>query len=120
MRISHLLVYVFLLVGLLLLGGMLWQVGMTDLLTSFGVVGWWIVPWVLLEIVPVVLHTAGWGRRLPQESPGRVVLASLHRTSGWQCDQPGYANGNDRWGGRQGPPLRIDAAEGTGHCRSHY
>ncbi len=60
MRISHLLVYVFLLVGLLLLGGMLWQVGMTDLLTSFGVVGWWIVPWVLLEIVPVVLHTAGW------------------------------------------------------------
>src|SRR5712691_1609271 len=60
MRISHLLVYVFLLVGLLLLGGMVWQVGITDLLTSFRVVGWWLVPWILLEIVPVVLHTAGW------------------------------------------------------------
>ena len=60
MRISHLLVYVFLLAGLLLLGGMVWHVGITDLLTSFRAVGWWIVPWVLLEIVPVVLHTAGW------------------------------------------------------------
>src|SRR5215510_200975 len=60
MRISHLLVYVFLLAGILLLGGMVWQVGITDLLTSFRAVGWWIVPWVLLEIVPVVLHTAGW------------------------------------------------------------
>jgi len=44
------LVYVFLLAGLLLLGGMVWQVGMTDLLTSFGVVGWWIVPWVLWKL----------------------------------------------------------------------
>jgi uncharacterized protein (TIRG00374 family) len=60
MRISHLLVYVLLLAGLILLGGMVWQVGITDLLTSFRAVGWWIVPWVLLEIVPVVLHTAGW------------------------------------------------------------
>jgi len=60
MRISHLLVYVFLLAGLLLLGGMIWQVGITDLLTSFAAVGWWLVPWVLLETVPVVLHTAGW------------------------------------------------------------
>jgi len=66
MRISHLLVYVFLLAGLLLLGGMVWQVGITDLLTSFGVVGWWIVPWVLLEIVPVVLHTAGWAACFPK------------------------------------------------------
>ena len=66
MRISHLLVYVFLLAGLLLLGGMVWQVGITGLLTSFGVVGWWIVPWVLLEIVPVVLHTAGWAACFPK------------------------------------------------------
>jgi hypothetical protein len=66
MRISHLLVYVFLLAGLLLLGGMVWQVGIMDLLTSFGVVGWWMVPWVLLEIVPVVLHTAGWAACFPK------------------------------------------------------
>ena len=120
MRISHLLVYVFLLAGLLLLGGMVWQVGITDLLTSFGVVGWWLVPWILLEIVPVVLHTAGWGRRLPQESPGRVVLASLHRTSGWQYDQPGHTNSNDRRRSHQDPPLRIDVAASTGHCHSGY
>ena len=59
MRISHLLVYVFFLAGLLLLGGMVWQVGMTALLASFCVVGWWMVLWILLEIVPVLLHTAG-------------------------------------------------------------
>ena len=60
MRMSHLLVYVLLLAGLLVLGGMVWHVGMTDLLASFQAVGWWLVPWVLLEMVPVVLHTAGW------------------------------------------------------------
>src|SRR3977135_3331208 len=60
MRISHLLVYMFFLAGLLLLGGMVWQVGITDLLTSFRAVGLWIVPWVLLESIPVGLHTAGW------------------------------------------------------------
>jgi len=81
MRISHLLVYVFLLAGLLLLGGMVWQVGITDLLTSFGVVGWWIVPWVLLEIVPVVLHTAGWAacfsRHGQAVSFGRLFIVRL-------------------------------------------
>ena len=81
MRISHLLVYVFLLAGLLLLGGMVWQVGMTDLLTNFGVVGWWIVPWVLLEIVPVVLHTAGWAACFSKShqtvSFGRLVIVRL-------------------------------------------
>jgi uncharacterized protein (TIRG00374 family) len=81
MRISHLLVYVFLLAGLLLLGGMVWQVGMTDHLTSFGVVGWWIVPWVLLEIVPVVLHTAGWAACFSKHhqtvSFGRLFIVRL-------------------------------------------
>jgi hypothetical protein len=60
MRISLLIVSVFFLAGLLLLGGMVWQVGVADLLTSFRAVGLWIVPWILLEIIPVVLHTAGW------------------------------------------------------------
>jgi uncharacterized protein (TIRG00374 family) len=81
MRISHLLVYVFLLAGLLLLGGMVWRVGMTDLLTSFSVVGWWIVPWILLEIVPVVLHTAGWAACFSKShqavSFGRLLLVRL-------------------------------------------
>ena len=71
----------FLLAGVFLLEGMVWQVGMMDLLTSFGVVGWWIVPWVLLEIVPVVLHTAGWATCFPQSyqavSFGRLFIVRL-------------------------------------------
>jgi len=60
MRISKLIVGVFFLAGLALLCGMVWQVGITDLLTSFRAVGLWIVPWILLESIAVVLHTAGW------------------------------------------------------------
>jgi len=60
MRISHLSLYIFLPVGLVLLGAMVWQVGVTDILTGFRAVGLWIVPWVLLESIPIVLHTAGW------------------------------------------------------------
>jgi uncharacterized protein (TIRG00374 family) len=60
MRLSKLIVWVFFLAGTVLLCGMVWQVGIADLLTSFRAVGLWIVPWTLLEIVPVLLHTAGW------------------------------------------------------------
>lgn len=60
MRISQLIVWTFFLAGIALLCGMVWQVGSADLLRSFQAVGVWIVPWILLEIIPVVLHTAGW------------------------------------------------------------
>jgi len=60
MRISHLLIYVFLRAGLFLLGDMVWQVSMTDLLASIRIMGWWMVLWILLEIVPVLLHMADW------------------------------------------------------------
>src|SRR5436853_1322976 len=60
MRISKLIVWIFFLVGIALLCGMVWQVGIADLLISFRAVGFWIVPWILLESLPVVLHTAGW------------------------------------------------------------
>jgi uncharacterized protein (TIRG00374 family) len=46
--------------GLALLGGMVWQVGITDLMASCQAVGFWIVPYFLLEIIPDVLHTAAW------------------------------------------------------------
>jgi glycosyltransferase 2 family protein len=75
MRISHLLVSVFLRAGLLLLGGMVWQVGITDLLASFRIVGWWMVLWISLEIVPVLLHTAGWAA---------CFQKSHHRVSFWR------------------------------------
>ncbi len=60
MRISQLIVWTFFVAGIALLGVMVWQVGIADLLTSFRAVGFWIVPWILLESIPVVLHTVGW------------------------------------------------------------
>jgi uncharacterized protein (TIRG00374 family) len=60
MWISKIIVWFSLLAGLGLLGGMVWQVGLTDLLASFQAIGFWIVPWILLESIPIVLHTTGW------------------------------------------------------------
>lgn len=60
MRLSKLVVLVVFFAGTVLLCGMVWQVGIADLLTSFRTVGLWIVPWILLESIPVSLHTAGW------------------------------------------------------------
>src|SRR5215510_13169333 len=60
MRLSKLIMVVFLLGGLVLLGWMVGQVGITNLLASFQIVGFWIVPFFLLEIIPDLFHTAGW------------------------------------------------------------
>jgi uncharacterized protein (TIRG00374 family) len=60
MRISKLIVGLFFFAGLAFLGGMVWHVGLADLLMSFRAVGFWIVPLFLLESIPVLLHTAGW------------------------------------------------------------
>jgi uncharacterized protein (TIRG00374 family) len=51
---------VFLLGGLVLLGWMVGRVDVKDLLASFQSVGFWLVPFFLLEIIPDLLHTAGW------------------------------------------------------------
>ena len=59
MRLSKLIMVVFLLGGLALLGWMVGQVGITNLLASFQSVGFWIVPFFLLEIISDLLHTAG-------------------------------------------------------------
>ena len=60
MRVSRLIMGVFLLGGIALLGWMVGQVGVTDLLASFQAVGFWLLPFVLLESIPALLHTAGW------------------------------------------------------------
>src|SRR5689334_19940103 len=65
MRISKLIVGGFFLAGVALLCGMIWQVGIADLLTSFRAVGFWIVPWILLESITVLLHTTGWAACFP-------------------------------------------------------
>lgn len=60
MRISKILIGIFFLAGLVLLGTMVWQVGLTDLLASFRAVGPWLLPFILLESIPMVLHTMAW------------------------------------------------------------
>src|SRR5215471_19041675 len=81
MRISKLIVAVFFLAGIALLWGMVRQVGIADLLTSLRAVGFWIVPWLLLESIPVLLHTAGWAACFHQRQPPRqwwrLVLVRL-------------------------------------------
>ena len=57
---SKFIMGVFLLGGIVLLGWMVGQVGLRDLLASFQIVGFWLVPFFLLEIIPDLLHTAGW------------------------------------------------------------
>jgi glycosyltransferase 2 family protein len=60
MQISKCIMGALLLGGLALLGWMVRQVGLTDLIASCQVVGVWIVPYVLLDIIPDFLHTAAW------------------------------------------------------------
>jgi uncharacterized membrane protein YbhN (UPF0104 family) len=59
-RMSKFIMGVFLLGGIALLGWMVRQVGIRDLLACFQIVGFWLVPFFLLEIIPDLLHTAGW------------------------------------------------------------
>jgi len=60
MQISTLLVGLFFLGGVALLGGMLWQVGIAGFLMSLQALGFWVGPFVLLDTIPIFLHTAGW------------------------------------------------------------
>jgi glycosyltransferase 2 family protein len=83
MRFSKLVVWVFFLAGLALLCGMVWQVGITGLLTIFQAVGLWIAPWILLDSIPTVLHTAGWAACFQsRRSPIRFWHLLLIRLAG--------------------------------------
>lgn len=46
--------------GVALLVGMVWQVGMTGLRHSIQAMGLWILPFLMLEAIPLLFHTAGW------------------------------------------------------------
>jgi uncharacterized protein (TIRG00374 family) len=52
--------------GCTLLGGMVWQVGLTGLLTSVQTLGPWVVPFLLLDSVSLWFHTAGWAACFPK------------------------------------------------------
>ncbi len=71
MRFSRLLLLLFFLSAVVLLGGMFWQVGMAGLVATLHTLGPWIGPFMLLEIGPILLHTAGLAACLP---PGRLPL----------------------------------------------
>jgi len=60
MSMTKCIMGVLLLGGLALLGWMVRQVGITDLIASCQAVGFWIVPYFLFEIIPDFLHTVAW------------------------------------------------------------
>lgn len=60
MRCTKWLMSLILIGGTLLLGTMIWRVGITGVLDSFRAMGWWILPYLLLRLISTVLHTAGW------------------------------------------------------------
>lgn len=68
---------VLLLGGLVLLGWMVRQVGLTDLIASCQAVGFWIVLYFLLEIIPDFLHTAAWSACF-QGHQGRLSMWRLY------------------------------------------
>lgn len=57
--------YLGFLVGLALLGGMFWHVGLDGLNAGLRVLGLWLVPFLLLDSVSLLLHTAGWAACFP-------------------------------------------------------
>jgi uncharacterized protein (TIRG00374 family) len=60
-----------------LLGWMVRQVGITDLMASCRIVGFWIVPYFLLEIIPDFLHTLAWSACF-QGPPRRLSVWRLY------------------------------------------
>lgn len=60
MRFSKVLMLLFLLGGGGLLGGMIGQVGLGNVLTVLSAMGWWVIPFLCLELVATLFHTAGW------------------------------------------------------------
>jgi uncharacterized protein (TIRG00374 family) len=54
------LTYLLLLSGIALLGGMMWQVGISGLRASLQVLSPWLVPFFLLDSFSTLLHTKGW------------------------------------------------------------
>ena len=69
-RVSRMIIVVLFVIGLALLGVMIGRVGGEGLREGFRAIGPWLFPYLLLEAVPLVLHTCGWaacfpGRRLP-------------------------------------------------------
>ena len=88
MRISKVVMLMFFFCGLALLGVMVWQVGVADLLESFHALGLWIVPYVLLRALPIFLHTVGWAACFPAHpSPPQLWQLALVARAGSAINQ---------------------------------
>src|SRR5437868_11801453 len=69
--------------GLALLGGMVWQVGLTSLGGSVHAIGPWIVPFLLLDSVSLWLHAVAWAACFqPGDPPVSLWHLSLVRLAG--------------------------------------
>jgi uncharacterized protein (TIRG00374 family) len=60
MRLSRVIVALFFFAGVVLLGTMVWRIGLTGFVQSLRVIGPWLAPFLLLEAVPQLLHAVGW------------------------------------------------------------
>jgi uncharacterized protein (TIRG00374 family) len=83
MRWFRVLSLLFLLGGLVLLGLMVWQVGLSGLVGSFQLMGLWIAPYVLLKAIPTLLHTVAWAACFPgRQRPLRLWQLFLTARAG--------------------------------------
>ena len=55
----------------------MWQVGIAGFLASLQALGFWVGPFVLLDAIPVFLHTAGWAAYFQADQP-RIRLWQLY------------------------------------------
>ena len=57
MKRFHLIV---ILIGLLILFFLIWKIGLKEILHNFKILGWGLIPIVLLEGIADIFHTFGW------------------------------------------------------------
>jgi uncharacterized protein (TIRG00374 family) len=88
MSFSNIITGVFFFIGIALLGIMVWQVGTTGVLESLRAIGPWIAPFLLLEGISHLLHTAGWAACFPgSRAPLRWWQIFLVRLAGSAINQ---------------------------------
>ena len=70
-RALHIAERIFLLIGLVLLGVLLHQLGVQTVVRNLRLVGWGIVPLILQEALSFVANTMGWLAAFPRWRPTR-------------------------------------------------
>ena len=107
MRVSRLIMGVFLLGGIALLGWMVGQVGVTDLLASFQAVGFWLLPFCAPGVRPCSAPYCRLDGLFSEVSTRSATLALVYHTTRRDCDQSDHAHRHTRW--RSGESLIVGA-----------